>query len=146
MNMTPHGERIGDRIRQQLSNPSSCLSEKVRKWNNWKHLAKTEPKTYEIVWDDWNFELRDKTLGSWINTIEETGFESLGEILNPVVPDEYTAYESKVLAGARTQHDVRECVEEGMVLPMEKDLEVLLNYQAISDKCYTECMKILLGN
>lgn len=57
MKFTPHGERIGDKIRKQLANPKSRLSKVTKRWNTWKYVAKNHPDKYEIRWDLFSFDL-----------------------------------------------------------------------------------------
>jgi hypothetical protein len=55
-----------------------------------------------------------------------------------------TDYENTIVEAARLQAKIRNCEEEGTSYPMEKEIEVLFNYKAISGDCFVECIRILL--
>lgn len=56
-----------------------------------------------------------------------------------------TEFENTIIKAATEQKQVRNCEVEGSIFQMEKDLVVLLTYNAIGDDCYTKCIEILLS-
>lgn len=48
MKLTPKGQRIGDKIRKQLSDPDSSMNECVRTFKAWTRLFKSNPKKYKL--------------------------------------------------------------------------------------------------
>jgi len=47
--LTPKGERFGDKIRRQLSDPDSSLSQAVKNLKTWKYIIKGRP-TGDVGW------------------------------------------------------------------------------------------------
>ncbi len=49
MNLTPKGQRIGDKIREQLADPDSYMSKAVRDFRAMARLMKSNPRKYRII-------------------------------------------------------------------------------------------------
>ena len=42
---------IGDKIRRELINPDSLMSQAVQRWNAWKYRGIRNPKRYQLSFD-----------------------------------------------------------------------------------------------